>query len=72
MFWTKHAEQLCPRHKESYPVPFSSDPTEIELIPEEPEHREQPTNIVHRPMRFSRPPQRLIYYKAGDSVMYNN
>ena len=44
----------------------------IELIPAEPEHREPPTNIMRRPTRISRPPQQLIYYKPGDSVMYHN
>ena len=72
MVWKRHAEQLCPRNKKSYTTPVSSDPTEIELIPAEPEHREPPTNIVCRPTRISRPPQRLIYLKPGDSVMYHN
>ena len=72
MVWRRHAEQLRPQNKESYPAPVSSDPTEIELIPAEPEHREPPTNIVHRPMRISRPPQQLLYYKPGDSVMCHN
>ena len=29
----------------------------IELIPAEPEHREPPTNIMHRPTRISRSPE---------------
>ena len=72
MVWRRHAEQLRPRNKESYPATVTSDPTEIELIPGEPKHTEPPTNIVRRPTRISRPPQRLIYYKPGDSVMYHN
>ena len=72
MVWMRHAEQLPSRNKESYPAPVSSDPTEIKLIPAEPEHSEPPTNIVHRPTRISRPLQWLIYYKPGDPVMYYN
>ena len=48
MVWRRHVEQLRHRNKESYPAPVSSDPTEIKLIPAEPEHREPPTNIDPR------------------------
>ena len=65
--WKRHAEQLRPRLLEQTPEEIISD---WDIL--SPETESSPPSETGRPVRDSRPPARLTYYRSGDSAIVQN